>query len=81
MNRMERGIIDQITQRRHAAMVHRCRQHLLPMGAGGLFGAEGVQGQRLGQPMNGAERGIIIVKQHDARKVVHTRARHQGWVT
>ena len=42
------------------------------VGAGGLFGAEGVQGQRLGQPMNGAERGIIIVKQHDARKVVHT---------
>ena len=34
-----------------------------------------------GQPMNGAELGIIIVKQHDARKVVHTRARHQGWVT
>lgn len=31
--------------------------------------------------MNGAELGIIIVKQHDARKVVHTRARHQGWVT
>ena len=39
------------------------------------------RGQRSGQPMNGAERGIIIVKQHDARKVVHTRARHQEWVS
>ena len=88
MNRMERGIIDQITQRRRAAMVHRCSsrqcyRNLLPMcGAGGYLRTRHLwRGERSGQPMNGAELGIIIVKQHDTRKVVHTRARHQGWVT